>query len=157
MNRIEARVCAVNAAGMLANEWHPKLVEVMRQFVGKKVVTQQNELTAQVKKAIAPVLGDGRGIHLSSYKDYSLTWIVKTCVSSDGNTDDYQIANYHEISMCVGRISDHVLTEVCEMKGQHKTDYTVEEIVNAREAYRQAKEVADELYGKLYPFGEYDR
>ena len=157
MNRIEARVAAVNAAGIMANDIQPKLVKVMRQFIGKKVVTQQGELIAQAKKAIAEVLGDGRGVHLDSYKTYRLCWVVKTCVSSDSQDGSYQHANYHECYITVGSIENYVLVSVNDEFVPYATDYTVKEIVDARKAYEDAKNIADDLRSKLHPFGEYDR
>jgi hypothetical protein len=153
---IAAKVAAVNAANKLAMEIYPTLRAIFEPYVGQKVEKADGGLLAKIAKLL-PDFPCKPGLHV--YKlgsNYSLAWVVKTCESSAGRQADYQIANYHETTVYIGNVTGGVLSEFCKAP-ELRTDYTVEAVEAAREAYRKAKQAADDAHGKLHPFGEYDR
>lgn len=153
---LAAKVAAVNAANKLAVELYPKLREVFEPFVGQKIEKADGTLLAKIAK-LMPEFPCTPGLHVYKYgSDYSLAWCVKTCESSSGRTGDYQIANYHETMVYVGNIKNGVLVDFYKAP-ELRTDYTVEAVEAAREAYKKAKQAADDAQSKLHPFGEYDR
>ena len=153
-DRLAAKVAAVNAANAYAKELYPQLAEVMRAFVGKKIIKQDGGLTAAVLAALPKLPCNGRiNVYCQSYRTYSLSWVVKT---NETICEDRGV-EYHETSVNIGRVSDHILTEI--VSGEHidnlRTDYTVAEIEGKQKTYHELKNKADEARGELYPFGEY--
>ena len=147
---LKAKVEAVNLANQYANELCPKLVEVCKPFVGKKVVTQTGELVAKLWKDIDE-MGLPHTSRISVYRtssNYSLTFVVKTCFSDNG------VCEYHESPVYVGNIDKGILTLVRDDSPNYRTDYNAEQVELRRKEYRIARDAAGEALSQLYPFGE---
>jgi hypothetical protein len=148
-NRLAARVKAVNTANAKAGEVYDQLAAIFAPYVGCKIEKADGGLLAKVAKALPEFVGNG--LHVYKYaSNFSLVWMVKTCEVCDGT------ACYHEAGVYVGEMRDGVLLKLCN-RPELRSDYTVEEVVANREAYEAAKKIADDVQGKLHPFGEYDR
>ncbi len=147
---LAARVKAVNRANEYAGVLYQKLVEVFQPLVGQPVLKADGQL---FKKIVLPELANKNS--LSVYRldsKYSLAWVVKTC-------EYIEVSNscvYHDTTVYVGSIDGNVLTGILSPPNEYPA-YTVEQVVAARNYYKDLKKIADEAKDALYPFGEYDR
>jgi hypothetical protein len=153
--KLKARVRGVNRAHAYANELFPRLREAFTPFLEKQIETKNGPLLAKVQKVVES-LALPYGVDLSVYRhssNYSLAYTVKTCEVLDGH------AYYYEITIYIGSMDVGILTKLTKLSDvpHYKDDYSAEEVETARLKYRAAKAVADELHGKLHPFGEYDQ
>jgi hypothetical protein len=148
---LETRVKGVNKANAFANELWPRLVAVFAPFVGQKIEKVDGPLLAKIQKLVDALNLPNGDIHVYRHvSNYSLAYTVKTCECTNG------IAHYFEQTLYIGKMNNGVLVELKELE-PFKTDYTAENVLKAREAYKVAKEAADKAQSALYPFGEYDR
>lgn len=149
-NELIARVKAVNAVHKYATWLYPELIEALTPFLQKRVVKDDRGLLKRVSDKL-PSLPNADGLGVMVYQNrsaYSLSWSVKTCEQVIGA--DHCL--YYEVSVYIGNLRDGVLTgwiEPCE----RRSDYTVEEIENARARYRELKKAADDAELALSPFG----
>jgi len=152
MDRLEAQVEAVNSANKYANEIHAQLVEIFRDFVGKKITKKNGDLLESVSKLV-PVFRQDKNLNVyRQTSSYGLTWVVKTCVFYEENK--YGTCVYHETVVCVGNLNEHVLTNVYDESDRmfRKTDYDAAFIQSEREKYKILQDQADEVKSNLYPF-----
>lgn len=155
---LEAKVAAVNNANRYALELYPQLRAIFEPFIGQKIEKADGGLLMKIAKLL-PEFPCKPGLHVYKMSsDYSLVWVVKTCESQaiNGKHDNYHVAHYHETSVYVGNMRHGVLTDFCKAP-ELRTDYTAAEVEAAREAYRKAKQAADDARSALFNFGEYDR
>ena len=151
MDRLEAQVEAVQSANKYANEIHAKLVEIFRDFVGKKITKKNGDLLESVSKLV-PVFRQDKNLNVyRQTSSYGLTWVVKTCVFYE---EEYETCVYHETVVCVGNLHDQVLSNVYDEPDRmaRKTDYDVSFIRSERERYKILQDQADEVKSNLYPF-----
>lgn len=149
---LAARVKAVNRANAYAHSLFERLSDVFRPLVSETVLKVDGQFLKRVQ-ALMPDLPHGHDLMVYRYtSDYSLMWVVKTCESVAAK----EHVVYHETSVCVGKISGAVLTELYDSFGA-RTDYEASEVEAARERYAAAKKAADDALSALHPFGEYDR
>ena len=148
---LESRVKAVNRAGEYANTLHSSLVEKFRPLLGLKIVKADGSLLAKYAHLVKDLPHKAELTVYRHHSVYSLAWTVKTCES----IEDCGCV-YHEVTVYVGNLRGDTLTELSEPQN-YRTDYTAEEVEAKREAYRKAKEVAENALSALYPFGEFDR
>jgi hypothetical protein len=148
---LETRVHGVNRAHQYANELYPKLVAVFQSFIGQKITKVDGSLLAKVQKEV-----NGLGLpcehNLHVYRrpsNYALCYMVKTCETTENS------CHYHEASVTVGNLDNGFLVSLCDPP-QYKTDFSAFWIADARKRYEEAKKLADQARGELYPFGEYD-
>jgi hypothetical protein len=147
---LEARVKLVNRAHAYAKELHTKLLEVFTPFVGTKVVKVDGTLIEKIKKLVPDKHPDDIHHVYHDRSDYSLGYVVKTCIGVDG------IAYYHDVHVSVGELRDGVLAA---LRPDYKTrsDYTVDEVLANREDFKVKEAEFRAARDALYPFGEYDR
>lgn len=152
---LDCRVRGVNAANKYAHELFTLLVPIFTPFVGQKIEKADGGLLAKIAKLL-PEFPCGVKLHVYKYQsNYSLVWVVKTCECHDaGNGVGH--AYYHETSVYIANVRNGVL-ESMYPKFEARTDYTVAEVIKNREAYKAAKQLADNAQSALHPFGEYDR
>ena len=153
MSALDAHVRAVNRAHAAANEWRPKLIEAFEPYLGCKIEKADGSLLAKVKKVVDDLklpYGNSLSIHRSLRSNYILFFTVRAGEVADGRSYN------REVSLYIGEMICGVLTKMCEMT-EFRTDFTPEKVLAAREAYKQAKKLADDAESALHPFGEYDR
>jgi len=156
MNALEARVRAINKAHAIANELHPILTAVFSQHLGCKILKVDGSLLAAIQKQVESVLApyEKRARIHRGRSNYTLNYTVNTCES-----DSQGHAKYYDIGVYIGEFENAgaVLTKLMPHDKPLKTDYTVEDVLEARRQYKEAKELADHLQSALWPFGENDR
>lgn len=146
---LEARVLGVNTAHAYANAIWPKLADVCRPFIGKKVIIQSGDLIAKLKDAVEALnLRNDNKLHV--YRDRSSMWIryiVKTCVDFAGH------AYYYEAAVYVADMEGGIMQDITHT-ANYKTDYDAAEVALLREQYKEKKKAADAAHSALHPFGE---
>jgi hypothetical protein len=153
MNALEAKVVAVNRANEFAIKLFRQMKEIFTPYVGKKVKKSNNcDLLETIKKSL-PELPNSPSLHVffgNGY--YNLVWTVK---ASENYGDHFAI--YHETDVIVGMTEGNILIELQDSPLELRADYTSQEVLDKREAYKKARKAAGQALSALYPFGEYDR
>ena len=157
---LEARVAAVNLAHAYAKDLWSILHELCKPFVGCKIYKADGGLMANFEKAIKTLdLPCRPAINVYRNADnYSLSWCVR--VSQGSKSENHRHSDgshYHDISVYVGSLNGKILKDVIFEAPNLRTDFTVDEILAKREAYRVAKKASDDAFSALHPFGECDR
>ena len=151
MNRIDAKVKAVNRANDYANKLHPVLAAIFEPLVGKSILKAGGGILAKYEKLLPKFPSDNQMIVYRDIARYSLAWTVKVWESSgEWGTQ------YHETTVYVGNLEGAILSLISP-SAAHRTDYSAEKIGELRLVYREAQKVADEARNALWPFGEFDR
>lgn len=153
MNNTQAKVVARNRVNAQVNEIAPKFLEILKPFVGKKVIIGGNQLSAQLTKALDPFLG-WKKIHsdLQIYRNsstYSLCFVFKTSEMDSENSCVYQ-----EEYVYLGDLELNNLKSIAEFTPR-KTDYNLAEIESVREELTKLEAKVSELNSKLSHFGRY--
>lgn len=152
MSPLEAKVSAVNKSRALGNKLFPILSAMFSPFVGQKVFKADGTLLKKHQDAVES-LNLPYDSEINVYRhasDYNLAWTIQARVQ-----DDKGSSRYDSITVYIGGISNGVLKEMCT-EPNYKTNYTAEEVLEARENLKKAKAAVSQAEGKLYPFGEYD-
>lgn len=149
LEKLNAKVMAVNAAHKAVNAWRPKLIEFFKQYVGQKIFKADGWLVSRIELKVPKL--DGIQF-VSCYFDssrYSLRYVAKSCVGY-GHT-----CVYYEATMWIGDMEDGFLKKVYDFEPV-KDDYTVEGAVANIKAVEAAKKALDEANSALQPFQEND-
>ena len=148
--KLELRVAAVNAAHAYANELYTKLAPIFEQFVNQKVKKADGDLLEKIKKLL-PVFPSDSHVHVQRNSSvYSLSWSVRVTTWNNGN-----VHKSHEATAYIADLSNGILTRIYNAP-ELRTNYSVEQVQAAREAYEVAKKAADQAQSDLFPFGEWD-
>lgn len=92
-NQLNAKVSAVNAAHAYALQIYPVLRKIFAEYVGKKVVRQDNGLISQIKKLL-PEFPKGLELRVfSSNTNFSVNFAIKTAVFGTDNGIAYYTYN----------------------------------------------------------------
>lgn len=150
MNRLSAKVCAVNKANAYAMRLHKLLSPIVAQWVGQDILKADGTLRVKYEKQI-PKFPEVAGIRV--YKRVA-SYGLSFSVSGSENAEDCTMC--YEASCNLAKLSNGVVGELYQCP-ELRTDYTAEEIEEKRKAYKKAEELAREAESALTPFGEYDR
>lgn len=151
LEKLTAKVVAINRANAYAEKLHTILHERFAPLVGEQILKADGTLLKKYSDLVPKLEGEDKDdiwiYRLSSA--YSLAWVVKTCESMTGS------CIYHETVAYIGNLDGKRLSNLLDFE-ERRSDFTVDEILEKRAAYESANRLADELKGKLYPFGECD-
>jgi len=151
MDRLEAKIKAVNAANKVAVDLSKTLLEIFTPLVGEQVLkTTAPVLLKKIEKLVPEFINGYKldGCTVNIYKDvneYHLCWVVKTCCNYEG------IAEYHQEYVIVGDIKKCVLTSVHRLK-ESVPEFTADFV---REQFKQIESLKDQLREvefTIYPF-----
>lgn len=160
LNRLEAKIKARNLANEGCKVLHPRMIEVFRPYVGKKIFTNQG-LVSKLSQEVCAVIQDvekSLGIHqiyLNYNAHYAVVFTVKTCV----NIQNESGCTYDDACVTIGERNIYngiELKNLCEKCVFGRTDFTAGEIIAARKKVDDAKNALREAEGCLCQFGEYD-
>jgi hypothetical protein len=134
----------------------PLMLDALRPFVGKKIVLASGVLSDRVRNAL-PELPMGGELNGGYYEagPYSVRAVVRVCMLYQHRFAG-QIAEYAEVMLPLGAAEDGVLTYI-QPSYPLRADYTVEEVLAAREELKTAKTAVNTAQTKLAHFGEYDQ
>jgi hypothetical protein len=154
--RLEAKVRAKNRLNALILELMPKILVAAAPFVGKRVSTPA--AWEKFKNAL-PKHAD----LIITQSNWNVQAFFKVCESAgDGCCyaeetvyfGDFQRVQNGVIAGVNGNLDK--LNEWSPSPVYYRTDFTVAEIKERREAYKKAKAAADDAQSKLNFWGEYD-
>lgn len=151
-NKLAARVKALNKANEIANEIFPKLQSIFKPYIGQKIIKGDGTLLAKIVEKVVILPNTGTLRITRPRNDYTLRWAVSVCEHFCETT-----VVYEEAQVYVGDVSGGILERLAVDSLNLRTDYTVEEVEQKRETYREAKKVADTAFSALCPFDEFDR
>lgn len=147
--RLSAKVRAQNKVNQIAAQHAPAFLAALAPFVGQKIYKADGEFTAKVKAAL-PKGTDG---YFNS-SNYSLSRVFRLSEPVIGQSG----SEYMQATVYFGKVDNGILVELWPFKAEDfRTDYNVEEIVQAREELRAAQAAVSRAQGKLQVFGEFDR
>lgn len=161
---LAAKVAAANNAHAYALKLYPALADFFADFVGVKIEKVDGTLLKKIADALEKVFPEtgvpSTRLHVYRHtSNYSLAWTVKACESSPGKNsrpgDEYQIANYYEITVYIGDMRDGVLTKISNPPTL-RTDYTVEHVNECFAAVKAAEKALSDARSALWPFKESD-
>jgi len=151
--KLEAKVAAVNKANAYAMHLYGILAEILTPLVGTKILKTDGYLTKAVEK-LFPVLPNTRELmvyKLSSSGINTLAFGVKTCEPVQ-NGESYV---HHETTVYIGNLDGQTLIEI-GTPFIARPNYTAQEIIERRDAYKKLQEAADDARYALRPFGVSD-
>ena len=158
--QLEAKVAAVNQANAEANRLQPLFIEAFRPFVGKKILTHGGlaQKPKEIVEKLAPQVADGYKTPqvYQSPSDYTLRFVVKTCVNTTPKADHGGCA-YHEADFYVGDLDGYNLALVTGAPSKLRTDHSAAEVRRLRKNLDDAEKAQREAQSKLSPFGRYDQ
>ena len=147
---LACRVVAVNNAYKYANTLYDFLAEKFLPLVGKKILKADGQLLAKYEVKLPSSMSRATFTTYRISSDYSLVWRVSACEFMPPGG-----CMYHSVSVYIGSLDSSILTGISPPPA-YRVDYTVDEIVALREAYKIAQNLVDKAKSALYPFGESD-
>jgi hypothetical protein len=152
-NETQAKVTARNRVNTQVNEIAPKLLEILKPFVGKKVIVGGNNLSAKLAEALDPFLG-WQKIHSNlqifrNVSNYSLSFVFKISEMDSENSCVYQ-----EEYVYLGDLELNNLKSLADFTPR-KTDFNLAEVESVREELTKLEAKISELNSKLNHFGRY--
>ncbi len=157
-NHLEAKVGERNNVNRLAMALLPDILDALRPLVGTKVLNQGAVISQKLRNAL-PKFSDTQDLSVYySASRYSFTVTFKTTGHFPSSWSDTHIACYAECSLHLGYIGQNsfILEKLREAEPNLRTDYTVEEIVQARKELSAAMDAKHAAERKLCYFGEHD-
>ena len=142
MNRLENKVNAYNVIVKEINKQVPKVLEILKEFENKKVVTVNHTLTYKAKTKLAEVLDKGKMLcvpYVSSmgggslYLNFRITY----------KTDEYS-CDYIDKSVNISCTTNGILTDITEF-----TPYPTTTLNKVKKAQDKAQKVKEEYNKKI--------
>ena len=153
---LEAKVGARNQVNRDALSFYPAAIETLRPFIGQKVLNQGHVKSMKLVAALPKFSNTPNLSVYYSANAYSITLEMKVCVSYENRYGEQGFACYAEQSIFLGEIDHHILTKLSPPPTGLRTDYTVEEIIQARKELTAARDASRHAEYKLCYFGEHD-
>lgn len=145
---VTAQVSAVNLANDCANKVYEELTKFFTPYVGKKILNADGTFVARIKIPDLPNTGNitvCRRVDNSSF----LAWRVSYSAPN--------ISICHDVNVCIGTYGSRELILFLESISPpfgdgHRTNYTVEEVLEKRKRYRDADNARSKALSELRPF-----
>lgn len=164
MNKLEASVFATNKAHEEGIKLYNLLAPIFRPLVGTKILKADGSFTQKVEKLI-PKLPYQYPLHITiNSRQYDISYTVRYFANYSRERydrwEDKDVVEEASLSrdttIYIGKLDGAVLTEIWDSPNR-RTDYTVEEVLANRAAFKAAEEVYNAAKSALGLFGEYDR
>lgn len=146
---LAAKVKAVNRANEYANDVAQVLAKFFQPYVGQTIIKADGSLLAKIEKKM-PVFANNNSLVVLFRRGRDLDFEIKACENIVGT---YQCV-YHHAYITVGDMRGGELLSI-RMPNVHRCDYTVEGVLAAGEAVREARSALSTAQGNLEPFGEH--
>ncbi len=157
-NHLEAKVGERNNVNRQAMALLPGILDALRPLVGTKVLNQGAVISQKLRNAL-PKFDNTTDLSVSySASRYSFTVTFRTTGHFPSRWPDTHIACYSECSLHLGDIGQNsfILENLRDVTPNLRTNYTVEEVVQARKELSAAIDAKHEAERKLCYFGEHD-
>lgn len=154
--KLQARVNARNRANKIANELYPKLKALFEPWIGKKIQLKDGSLSLKLKEEANKILDSYYKLSPNSIQvyfvcsNYSIYYVVKTSEP----LPNYSVT-YAETSIYICSTRDQTLEKIYDPQDR-RTDFTVEEITEARKQAEDKRKELQSIEAKYAAFGEHD-
>lgn len=152
---LQAKVETRNRVNRITLSLIPSCLEALRPFVGQKVLNQGYVKSAKLVAAL-PFSSTLALHYYISANQYGITLNVKACSVYKNRHGEYGSGCYAEQSVHLADVDGYVLKELNEVTPTFRTDYTVEEVIQARKELREAEAALSHAQSKLFYFGNHD-
>lgn len=163
---LQARVIARNRAGEVANQLYPKLIDIFKEYIGKKVVKANGGLLQKICNKLPDfprelVRNPTTVVFTETYwREYSRNEILFKVNVSSVNVSAVNVLAYdnsskvcnEEVSIYICGLFDGFITH-WGGPPNFRTDYNLDEVKSLREEWRVAKQKADDAEKACWPFG----
>ena len=150
---VTAQVAAVNLANDCANKVYEELTRFFTPYVGKKILKADNIFVAKIKLPCLPNNGNLKAYRLNHVRNF-LAWRVSASMPNCGIT--YEVDAY--VGVYGSGQFQLFLDSISPPVGDgHRTDYTVEEVLEKRKRYRDIEIARAKALSELSPFGKFAR
>ena len=150
LDKINAKVQAVNLANKTANQLHATLVQILTPFIGQQIIKADGKLRANITKLLPKFPNDTKILVYQGNSEYNLYWIAKAC-QGIGDTSGNHTCLYHETSVYVANITTGVLVSLHDAPN-FREDYTVDEVIAAKLNVDEAQRSLDKAKAVLNQF-----
>lgn len=150
--RTTAKVKAVNRAHKTSMEIWQTMHEIFSPLVGEKIDKADGTFLAKIAKLLPKLPHDHSVTVIRAGGPYSLAWSI-TCNEPIGDSHGHL---YYGITTYIGHLNDGILTGIkgYDMKLKLRTDYTVKELLDKRDACKVAKSAYEAARSACWPFDE---
>ena len=156
---LEAKVAARNAVNALANQLSPAIFDALRPLVGVKCFNQGQTISEKLRKVLPPLHNEVKASACyTTGHGYSLSVMFKTSTMyPDRICGEHCCASYAEETVYLADIDRQGLT-IAKLYDQftRRTDYTVDEVKQARADLKAAQSLVSQAQSRLNHFGEHD-
>lgn len=147
---LKAKVKAVNHCHEEANKLYDVLLPIFEPLLGCQLDKMDGTFLSKIDKLLPNLPPSPRLSVYRSTSEYSLAFTVKACE----NIADSHGCLYYEITIYIGNMNDRTLTKLTDRPKPLRTDFTEQEILDKRIAWRKARDAFDDARSDLWPFGE---
>jgi hypothetical protein len=148
LNRLEAKVKAINLAGKEANRLLPQLREYFAQYVGTVVANGNATLRKRIKDKMPELPNDVLVRAFISVSTYNITLNISACANEHS-------CEYGKLDIAVVKLDcDGKLLELWQER-TFREDWTVQEVLDKRRALQEAESVRDKVLSALGEFGRW--
>lgn len=155
MNILQNQIDAKNKINSIANSFQNFALDIAKPFIGKKIILANGDLSKEFRDAVTARLTHEFSREkipgLSFYKQSS-NYTLSFELSISYPTGEFS-CNYAKASVYVGNYDVAILKELFPHK-EFRTNYKLEEIIEARNKIEKLNKKIDKLKEKIFPFGD---
>lgn len=158
-NALEAKVQALNLANLTIVGRLPAVLESLKALVGQKILNQGNVISQKVKALLPLTASPTAQVQVWYHaSNYSLSLHVKVACNYPDRSGEYHSCVYQEAYAHLGDIDGHTLKAITNGPNGHqfRTDYTAQEVKEARARLSAAQQAVRTEESRLQYFGDHD-
>lgn len=147
---LRAAIIAKNRVNTYIKTVAPSIFAVLKQFEGKKIILATGELSAKVREALNPFLGNKEnGIQVwKSSSGYSFSLNFK----SSEHYSEFSVV-YQESSVYFADLDNGILTKFYDFEpNYYRSDYNLDEILLIQKELEEAEAKVSEIQSRLPAF-----
>lgn len=144
---LKARIEVINKSHQTANEYYPKFINIFEKYVGQKVLKADGCLLAKIATEVANLsLPNTPNLQIYRQRSNHILWWTVRASSCGHWTHTYESTiDIGELDLgTLKNISPHI---------SYRDNFTVEEALVNREAYRVLKHQAERAANACHPYG----
>lgn len=144
INKLAAKIRAVNTANEQGKLLYEQIVEKITPFIGTKVFRADNTLIKKIAQEIETPQEKDILIYQNSSR-YTLSYVVKSSCRDGGEYES------HEVMVYIGNIRDGILTDLLEPFNE-RSDFSTQEIIDVMAAIKNLEEKLSQAKNQIYAF-----
>lgn len=151
-HELAANIKAVNRANAAAMDYQRLLLAYFSQFVGQKVLKADGSFTKKVQDDLPKLPEEYRARTWREGSNYSLSWGVDCTEEATSESGRHTSTTYGKSSFQVGLLDGDVLASLAN-PAVMRTNWTVEEVEEARKRADEAERAHRDAVADCGPFG----